>query len=70
MLILNINPPLSSEQYRMLDLRVVVPFTNLNGYHYNKSISEILELYAEEREIVVPDIAIPVLKKRMKEQEG
>ncbi|MGZ0586210.1 hypothetical protein ACTM38_00470 [Citrobacter freundii] len=69
-LILNINPPLSSEQYRMLDLRVVVPFTNLNGYHYNKSISEILELYAEEREIVVPDIAIPVLKKRMKEQEG
>lgn len=69
-LILNINPPLSSEQYRMLDLRVVVPFTNLNGYHYNKSISEILELYAEEREIIVPDIAIPVLKKRMKEQEG
>lgn len=35
-LILNINPPLSSDHYRMLDLRVVVPFTNLNGYHYNK----------------------------------
>lgn len=69
-LVLNINPPLSSEQNRMLDLRVVVPFTNLNGYHYNKSISEILELYTVEREIIVPDIAIPVLKKRLKEQEG
>ncbi len=28
-LVLNINPPLSSDQDRMLDLRVVVPFTNL-----------------------------------------
>ncbi|EJT7686035.1 hypothetical protein RS481_001637 [Salmonella enterica] len=69
-LVLNINPPLSSEQNRMLDLRVVFPFTNLNGYHYNKSVNDILELYAVEREIVVPDIAIPVLKKRLKEQEG
>ncbi len=54
----------------MLDLRVVVPFlSNLNGYHYNKSVNDIPgAIYAVEREIVVPDIAIPVLKKRLKEQ--
>ncbi|EIH7028110.1 hypothetical protein A7Y76_000087 [Escherichia coli] len=69
-LLLNINPPLFSEQDRMLDLRVVVPFTNLKGYHYNRSIVEILELYSIERETVVPDIAIPRLKKRLKEQEN
>ncbi|QLJ65540.1 hypothetical protein HP437_10240 [Serratia marcescens] len=69
-LILNINPPLTSEQEKMLDLRVVVPFTNLKGYHYNKSVTEILELYNVEREIIVPDLAIPVLKKRLKDQEG
>jgi len=68
-LLLNINPPLSAEQDRMLDLRVTVPFTNLKGFHYNRSIIEILELYSVEREIVVPDIAIPRLKKRLKDQE-
>lgn len=53
----------------MLDLRVTVPFTNLKGFHYNRSITEILELYSVEREIVVPDIAVPRLKKRLKDQE-
>lgn len=70
-LVVNINPPLSSEQDRMLDLRVVVPFTNLKAFHYNRSVVEILELYNNvEREVFVPDIAIPVLKKRLKDQEG
>ncbi|HCI4292380.1 TPA: hypothetical protein NO539_005209 [Klebsiella pneumoniae] len=69
-LVLNINPPLSLEQDRMLDLRVAVPFTNLKGFHYNRSIVEILELYSIEREIIVPDIAIPRLKKRLKDQEN
>ncbi|HCT3326160.1 hypothetical protein [Enterobacter cloacae] len=69
-LFLNVNPPLNVGQDRMLDLRVVVPFTNLKGSHYNRSIGEILGLYAVEREVVIPDLAIPVLRKRLREQEG
>ncbi|MBT0725130.1 hypothetical protein HH682_12030 [Rosenbergiella sp. S61] len=68
--IVNVNPPLFSDQSRMLDLRIVVPFTNLKGLHYSRSVSEILELYNIERDNVVLDKAIPVLRKRLKEQEG
>lgn len=69
-LVLNVNPPLSLDQDRMLDIRVVVPFTNMKGFHYNHSITDVLELYNVERNVIVPDMAIPLLKKRLKDQEG
>lgn len=55
----------------MLDLRVTVPFTNLKNYHYNQSLRDVLALYNEiEFAPEVPDLAIPLLKKRLKQQEG
>ncbi len=53
----------------MMDLRVVVPFTNLKGFHYNKSVTELLAFYSEEKKIVIPDMVLPKLKKRLKDQE-
>lgn len=70
MLVLNINPPHSHSQDSMLDLRIVVPFTNMKGYHFNRSVSELLELYHTEQAVVIPDKVIPLLKKRLKEQES
>ena len=70
MLVLNINPPHDHSQDNMLDLRIVVPFTNMKGYHFNRSVSELLELYHTEQAVVIPDKVIPQLKKRLKEQEG
>lgn len=70
-LIVNVNPPFSRSQGEMLDLRVTVPFTNLKNYHYNQSIRDVLALYNEtEFAPEVPDLAIPLLKKRLKQQEG
>ncbi|EJD6329149.1 hypothetical protein ACI8BE_012430 [Proteus mirabilis] len=68
-LLVNVNPPHHLPQDAMLDLRVVVPFTNLKGFHYNKSISEILELYTGENKTIIPDLVLPKLKKRLKDQE-
>lgn len=53
----------------MPDLRVIVPFTNLKGFHYNKSIIELLELYTGENKTIIPDLVLPKLKKRLKDQE-
>lgn len=70
-LIVSVNPPSSMAQDRVLDIRVTVPFSNLKGYHYNQSIFDILSLYNNvSNDIVIPDIAIPQLKKRLKEREG
>lgn len=69
-LILNINPPLTYPQHSMLDLRVVVPFTNMKGFHFNRSVMELLELYHDKQSLIIPDKVIPQLKKRLKEQEN
>lgn len=68
-LLVNVNPPHHYPQEVMLDLRVVVPFTNLKGFHYNKSITELLELYTGENKTIIPDLVLPKLKKRLKDQE-
>lgn len=70
-LIVNVNPPYILPQSTMMDLRVTVPFTNLNNYHYNQSVRDILALYNEPESVPeLPDLAIPQLKKRLKQQEG
>ncbi|HCQ8178199.1 hypothetical protein [Morganella morganii] len=68
-LLVNVNPPHHYPQDDMLDLRVVVPYTTLKGYHYNKSINELLELYTGENKTIIPDLVLPKLKKRLKDQE-
>lgn len=69
-LAINVNPPASFSQDSMLDIRITVPFTNLKGFHYNQSIREILGLYNVANNVIdIPDLAIPLLKKRLKEQE-
>ncbi|MDC9616309.1 hypothetical protein PSI19_21185 [Xenorhabdus khoisanae] len=70
MLLININPPYHESQSSMLDLRIVVPFTNMRGFHYNKSVTEILMLYTGESKVVIPDMVLPKLKKRLKDQES
>ncbi|EMY6208754.1 hypothetical protein ABCS61_000188 [Proteus mirabilis] len=68
-LLVNVNPPNHLPQETMLDLRVIVPFTNLKGFHYNKSIIELLELYTGENKTIIPDLVLPKPKKRLKDQE-
>ncbi|AKH63877.1 MULTISPECIES: hypothetical protein [Photorhabdus] len=68
-LLININPPYHESQASMMDLRIVVPFTNMKGFHYNKSVTELLALYTGEKKIVIPDMVLPKLKKRLKDQE-
>lgn len=68
--LININPPKHMSQESMLDLRVVVPFTNLKGYHFNWSVTDLLGVYNSANEQITPDLVIPVLKKQLKEQEG
>ncbi|MDC9620858.1 hypothetical protein PSI22_04260 [Xenorhabdus sp. XENO-7] len=70
MLLININPPYHESQVSMMDLRIVVPFTNMKGYHYDKSITELLMLYTGEKKIVIPDMVVPKLKQRLKDQES
>lgn len=70
-LIVNVNPPHTKPQGSMLDLRVTVPFTNLRNYHYNQSIRDVLALYnTADNQNEIPDLAVPQLKKRLKQQEG
>lgn len=70
-LIINVNPALIQSQDRMLDLRVTVPFTNLKGFHYNQSVTKVLELYNSAEEIApMQDLAIPKLKERLRKREG
>lgn len=47
MLMLNINPRKSLAQDTMLDLQVGVPFTDLSGWHYRKSFSELISNYSD-----------------------
>ncbi|AYW85877.1 hypothetical protein DN756_19960 [Yersinia pseudotuberculosis] len=69
-LILNINPPYHEPQSRMLDLRVVVPFSNLKGFHFNWSLTQLLERYTGEQKIIIPDNVLPTLKRHLKDQEN
>lgn len=69
-LLLNINPPYHESQSRMLDLRVVVPFSNLKGFHFNWSLIELLGLYTGEQKIIIPDNVLPQLKRHLKDQEN
>ncbi|WP_165707454.1 hypothetical protein [Pectobacterium polaris] len=68
--LINVNPPKHMPQESMMDLRVVVPFTNLKGYHFNWSVTELLGMYNSINEQIIPDLVIPVLRKQLKEQEG
>ncbi|CDH27857.1 conserved hypothetical protein [Xenorhabdus bovienii str. Jollieti] len=54
----------------MMDLRIVVPFTDMKGYHYDKSVTELLMLYTGEKKVVIPDMVVPKLKQRLKDQES
>lgn len=69
-LLLNINPTYHESQSRMLDLRVVVPFSNLNGFHFNWSLTELLERYTGEQKVIIPDNVLPQLKRHLKDQEN
>ncbi|HDL6963792.1 TPA: hypothetical protein PXM28_003139 [Yersinia enterocolitica] len=69
-LLLNINPPYRESQGRMLDLRVVVPFSNLKGFHFNWSLTELLERYTGEQKVIILDNVLPQLKRHLKDQEN
>lgn len=69
-LLLNINPPYHESQSRMLDLRVVVPFSNLKGFHFNWSLTELLERYTGEQKVIILDNVLPQLKRHLKDQEN
>lgn len=46
-LLLNINPKWTLDQDRMIDLQIGVPYSDLSGWHYRKSCSDIISRYAD-----------------------
>lgn len=67
LLIVNVNPKQSLSQDRMIDLQVGVPFSDLSGWHYLQSCSDIITKYADfsaaEKDSVQVDKAVVRLKK-------
>lgn len=57
LLLVNINPKPNLSQDRMVDLQVGVPFTDLTGWHYLQSCSDVLAMYADATNENVMDVA-------------
>jgi hypothetical protein len=66
-LLLNVNPKANLDQDRMIDLQVGVPYSDLSGWHYRKSCSDLISRYSD---LPVPQDAVQPIDKavvRLKE---